>query len=110
MSRALGIPAVLIVALVGIYLYMQDARSNVAPATTGQQASSQAQSSVAATNFSQAAAAMQASYTENGTYAGAMLPGGSGVTLVRADAYSYCLQAGAEHEAGPNGQPQPGPC
>jgi hypothetical protein len=53
---------------------------------------------------------MQASYAANGTYAGATLPAGSGVFLVRADAYSYCLQAGNEHENGPNGQPQSGPC
>jgi hypothetical protein len=30
--------------------------------------------------------------------------------LVRADAYSYCLQSGDEHEDGPGGQPQPGGC
>jgi hypothetical protein len=57
---------------------------------------------------------MQAWFTENGTYAGATLPPGTGVTLVRADAGSYCLQAdvgGAqEHEVGPQGQPQAGPC
>ena len=29
---------------------------------------------------------------------------------VRADATGYCLQSGAEHEDGPGGQPQPGPC
>lgn len=112
MSRVLGIPAALVAALVGVYLYTQDAKSNVAPATTGQQAISQAQSSVAATNFSQAAAAMQASYAENGTYADATLPVGSGVVLATADAYSYCLQtsAGDQHEDGPDGQPQPGPC
>lgn len=112
MSRVLGIPAVLVVAVVAIYLYTQDAKSNVAPTTTGQQAITQAQSSVAATNLSQAAAAMQASYTQNGTYAGATLPVGSRVVLATADAYSYCLQtiAGDEHEVGPGGQPQPGPC
>lgn len=109
-TRVLGIPAVLLVAVVAIYLYTQDAKSNVAPATTGQQAISQAQSAVAATDFSQAAAAMQASYTQTGTYAGATLPIGTGVVLARADAYSYCLQAGNEHEDGPGGQPQPGPC
>jgi hypothetical protein len=36
------------------------------------------------------------------------------VTLVRADATSYCLQtvagAAVEHELGPGGQPQPGAC
>ena len=53
---------------------------------------------------------MQAFYTQSGTYAGATLPPGSGVVLVRADATSYCLQAGAEHEDGPGGLPQPGGC
>jgi uncharacterized protein (UPF0333 family) len=110
MSRVLGIPAVLVVALVGIYLYAQDAKSNGPTSPAGQQAITQAQSAVAATNFSQAAAAMQAAYTQSGTYAGATLPVGTGVVLVSADAYSYCLQAGDEHEDGPGGQPQPGAC
>ena len=70
----------------------------------------EAQSEVAATNFSQADAAMQAYFTQSGTYAGATLPLGTGVVLVRADATSYCLQAGNEHEDGPGGQPQPGAC
>jgi methylthioribose-1-phosphate isomerase len=110
MTRILGIPAVLVVALFGIYLYTQDAKTNGPTSASGQQAISQAESSVAATNLSQAVAAMQASYAENGTYAGATLPAGSGVVLVSADAYSYCLEAGNEHENGPNGQPQSGPC
>jgi hypothetical protein len=110
MSRVLGIPAVLVVALVGIYPYAQGAEPNGPTSTSGQQAISQARSTVAATNFSQAAAAMQASYMQTGTYAGATLPIGTGVVLARADAYSYCLQAGNEHEDGPGGQPQPGPC
>ena len=59
---------------------------------------------------------MQVAYAANGTYAGAQLPPGSGVVLVRADAASYCLQTtGAAstmmHETGPNGTAaQPGPC
>jgi hypothetical protein len=108
--RVLGIPAVLVVALIGIYLYTQDARSNGPTSPPGQQAITQAQSSVAAVNFAQADAAMQAYYTQSGTYAGATLPVGTGVVLARADAYSYCLQAADEHENGPSGQPQPGAC
>jgi hypothetical protein len=108
--RALGIPAVLVVALLGIYLYTQNAKSNGPTSTAGQQAITQAQSAVAATNFAQAAAAMQGFYAQSGTYAGATLPVGTGVVLVRADAYSYCLQSGNEHEDGPGGQPQPGGC
>jgi hypothetical protein len=110
MVRVLGIPAVLVVLLVGLYLNSQAAKSNGPTSQSGQQAITQAQSAVAATNFAQAGAAMQAYFTQNSTYAGATLPVGTGVTLVSAGAYSYCLQAGDEHEVGPGGQPQPGPC
>jgi hypothetical protein len=110
MLRIFGIPAVLVVALLGIYLFTKDAQSNGPTSASGQQAITQAQSAVAATNFSQADAAMQAYYTQSGTYAGAMLPVGTGVVLARADATSYCLQSGNEHENGPGGQPQPGGC
>lgn len=110
MGRTLTIPAVLVVAFVGLYLYSQDAKSNGPASVSGQQAVTRAQSAVAATNFAQADAAMQAFYAQSGTYAGATLPPGSGVVLVRAATASYCLQAGAEHEDGPGGQAQPGPC
>jgi len=53
---------------------------------------------------------MQAFFTENATYVGATLPVGTGVVLVSAASTTYCLQAGNEHEVGPNGQPAPGPC
>jgi hypothetical protein len=110
MLRILGIPAVLVAALLGAYLSMQNMRSNGPTSGSGQQAITQAQSEVAATNFAQADAAMQAYYTQNGTYAGATLPVGTGVILASADATSYCLQAGDEHEDGPGGQPAPGGC
>jgi hypothetical protein len=110
MVRTLSIAALLVPALVGIYLYSQDARSSVSTSASGQQAITQAQSEVSATNFAQAAAAMQAFYVQSGTYAGATLPPGTGVVLVRADPASYCLQAGGEYEEGPGGQPQPGAC
>jgi hypothetical protein len=45
----------------------------------------------------------------NGTYAGASLAG-FGVTLARADASSYCMQAHGSHLAGPGGVVQSGPC
>ena len=110
MLRTLGIPALLVVAVLGLYLYSQDAKSSGLTSTAGQQAITQAQSEVDATNFGQAEAAMQAFYVQNGTYVGAILPAGTGVALVRADAASYCLEAGDEHEVGPNGQPEPGGC
>lgn len=108
--RVLGLPALLVVVLVGGYVYVHGAQSSGPTSPAATQAVTQAQSAVAATNFGQAAAAMQAFYVESGTYAGATLPPGTGVALVRADATSYCLQAGDEHEDGPNGQPQPGAC
>jgi hypothetical protein len=78
------------------------------------QVEAEAASAAAGTNFQGAAPALQAWYAANGTYDGAALPPGSGVLLVRADTSGYCLQTPAgsavEHELGPGGSPQPGPC
>lgn len=110
MLRVLGIPALLVAVVVGIYLSAQSMQSNGPTSASGQQAITQAQSEVAATNFSQADAAIAAYFAQSGTYVGAVLPPGTGVVLVRADSTSYCLQAGDEHEDGPGGQAQPGGC
>lgn len=110
MLRVLGIPALLVAVVVGVYLSAQSMQSNGPSSASGRQAITQAQSEAAATDFSQADAAMGAFFAESGTYAGAVLPPGTGVVLVRADATSYCLQAGDEHENGPNGQALPGSC
>jgi hypothetical protein len=110
MLRVLGIPAFLIAVVVGLYLSAKSMQSNGPTSASGQQAITRAQSETAGLNFSQAAPALQAFYDQNGTYAGATLPPGTGVVLARADATSYCLQSGDEHEDGPGGQLQPGPC
>ena len=110
MVRLFGLPALLVVVLVGGYLYTQNTHSNGPTSAAGSQAVSQAQSAVAAANFSQAEQFMQAFYVQSGTYAGATLPPGTGVVLASADATSYCLEAGNEHVDGPGGQPQPGSC
>jgi hypothetical protein len=72
-----------------------------------------AQATAAAVTFQQAGVALEQSYALNGTYAGTDL-GGFGVTLVRADAASYCIQAGSGpslmHLAGPGGTPTAGRC
>lgn len=109
MVRVLGIPALLVVVFVGVYLSTQGAKSS-APTPGDQQAISQAQSVGAEADFGQVLPVLQAHFDQNQTYVGATLPPGSGVTLVRADATSYCLQDGDEHEIGPGGTPQPGPC
>ena len=59
--------------------------------------------------------ALQAWFAANGTYAGAILPDASGVTVARADSTGYCVETGDTttgmlHELGPGGTPQPGPC
>ena len=110
MLRVLGIPALLVAVVVGLYLSAKSMQSNGPTAASGQQAITQAQSAAAGLNFNQVVPALQAFYDLNGTYAGATLPAGSGVVLARADATSYCLQSGDEHEDGPGGQPAPGPC
>jgi hypothetical protein len=59
--------------------------------------------------FQQAQSALEDFRALNSTYAGASLAG-FGVTLVRADASSYCIQAGGSHLSGPGGTVQPGGC
>ena len=110
MLRVFGIPAFLVAVVAGLYLSAKSMQSNGPASASGQQAITQAQSATAGVNFDQAVPALQAFYDQNGTYAGATLPPGTGVILARADAASFCLQSGNEHEDGPGGAPQPGPC
>ncbi len=115
MTRTLGLSMLLVSLVIGGYLFLQEAKTSgpTAPAVT--QAETQAQAAVAATNFQGMSSVLQAWYSGNGTYAGAALPTGSGVALVRADASSYCLETigsstATMHETGPNGTPHPGAC
>jgi hypothetical protein len=110
MLRVIGIPSLLIVVFLGAYLSMKDLQQNGPTSQSGQQAITQAQSATAGLNFSQAVPGLQAYFDQNHTYVGATLPVGTGVTLVSATPTSYCLQDGNEHEVGPGGTPQPGPC
>jgi hypothetical protein len=114
MSRLLGLPLLLVALGVGGYLFTAQARNAGPTAPAVLQAKTRAESVVAGTNFQGAAASLQAWYAGNATYAGATLPPGSGVVLVRAGASAYCLETVAggavEHELGPGGQPQPGSC
>jgi hypothetical protein len=100
----------LVALAVGGYLMTKQMQSNGPTSPPVQQAITLAQGAVAATNFSGADAAMQAFFAQSGSYAGATLPPGSGAILVRADATSYCLQSGTEHENGPGGAPALGTC
>jgi hypothetical protein len=68
-----------------------------------------AQQSASGVAFEQAETELESQHALNGTYAGTAL-GGFGVTLVRADATSYCIQDSASHLDGPGGAPAAGPC
>lgn len=102
-----------VLALVGA-LWAMDARNNGPTSQNAQRVETQAQQVSAAVNFGTAAIQLQAYYAENNTYVGASLPPSFGVQLVRADATSYCLQAGTgtavQHVVGPGGTPAAGPC
>jgi hypothetical protein len=114
MSRTVGLPLLLVALVVGGYLFVAQSKSNGPSSAVVTQAETQAESFTAGTNFQAADQLMQAWYAQSGTYAGATMAPGSGVTLVRADATSYCLETVAgsavEHETGPGGTPEPGSC
>jgi hypothetical protein len=114
MARVFGLTLLLVALAIGAALYLRQSTAHSPAGPAIAQAEAQAQSAVAGTNFQGAVPLLQAWYAEYGTYAGATLPPATGVLLVRADTTGYCLQSGAgtavEHEVGPNGQPQPGPC
>jgi hypothetical protein len=77
-------------------------------------AKAQATAAVGSLNFTGAATELEAYKSEHATYAGAVLPPAFGVSVVRADAVAYCLQAGVggavQHFVGPGGTPAAGPC
>src|SRR3954465_14570359 len=60
----------------------------------------QAQAAASGGAFQQAQAQLEQQHALNGTYAGTSLAG-FGVTLVRADASTYCIQNPPAHLAGP---------
>jgi hypothetical protein len=67
---------------------------------------------VARAYFTGAEASLAVQRSATGSYAGAVLR--TPMTLVRADASSYCIQldrpSGQQHVNGPGGAPVPGPC
>jgi type II secretory pathway pseudopilin PulG len=81
---------------------------------TAESAESKASAAVSAMNFTAAANQLEAYHAQHATYADASVPRSFGVTLVRADTSSYCLQTGigsaAQHFAGPDGTAAAGDC
>jgi len=97
---------------VGGYLFAQQSKTEGPTSQAAQQDEAQATAAAAATSFDAALPTLQAWYADHGTYAGAVLPPAYGVTVVRGDATSFCLQSadGQAHETGPSGAPATGPC
>ena len=97
---------------VGGYLFAQQSKTAGPTSQAAQQAEAQATAAASATSFDAALPTLQAWYADHGSYAGAALPPSDGVTLVRGDATSFCLESadGHTHETGPDGAPAAGPC
>ena len=97
---------------IGGYLFAQQSKTDGPTSQAAQRAEAEATAAASATSFEAALPTLQAWFADHGTYAGAALPPSFGVTLVRGDATSYCLQSadGQSHETGPTGAPAAGPC
>ena len=114
MGRAFGLVALVSsLALVAVLMALNMQHSGPS-SSTAKRAEAEANVAVAGMNFTGAATELAAYQAEHTTYAGATLPPSFGVTLVRADAASYCLQAGTgtalQHFVGPGGPAAAGPC
>ncbi len=110
MTRSLGLPLLIICLAVGGFLFVKQSQTVGPTSSVAARAETQAAVEASATNFAAAAPVLQAWFADHGSYVGVTLPPVYGVTVVRADATSFCLQSATEHELGPGGQPLPGPC
>jgi hypothetical protein len=114
MGRSFGLVATLCSLAIVAILMAMNMQQNGPTSSTARKAEAQATAAVGTINFTQAATELAAFQAENGTYAGAALSPSFGVTLVRADAVSYCLQSGdgasVQHFTGPAGSAVAGPC
>ena len=112
--RSLSLLSLLAALAIGGYLFYAQTKTVGPTSETGKRAQEQAGAQVATANFQAATPVMQAHFAEHGTYVGAVVSPNYGVALARADATSYCLQAGTggavQHVVGPGGATAPGPC
>lgn len=114
MSRSLGVFSIVVsLAVVGV-LWALTMQHSGPTSSAARKAEQDASAAVSALNFTAAATQLEGYHGEHATYAGATVPPSFGVTLVRADATSYCLQTGvdtsARHYSGPNGAAAAGSC
>ena len=96
----------------GLFAMQSKSPGPAAAAVTQEQA--QALATATSETFAQVYPVLQADYTQAGTYVGAQLPVGSGITVAQATATSYCLETSVTgtlmHEDGPGGSPAAGAC
>jgi type II secretory pathway pseudopilin PulG len=114
MGRAFGLISIVVsLGLVGI-LWALTMQHSGPTSASARRAERDASAAVSAINFTAAATQLEAYHAENATYVGATVPPSFGVSLMRADAASYCLQTGvgssAQHFTGPSGAAAAGPC
>ena len=114
MTRTISAVGILLALAIGGWLFAEQSKNEGPTASAVTQAETQAIVATASSNFSQVVPALQGQYAQTGSYAGAQLPAGSGVTLASATSTSYCLEANLNgsivHEVGPGGSPAAGPC
>ena len=114
MSRGFGLVVMICSLAIVAVLMALNASQNGPTSKSARSAEAQATAAVGSLNFTGAGTELEAFHAEHGTYVGAALPPSFGVTLVRADAASYCLQAGiggsVQHFTGPGGTAAAGPC
>jgi len=106
-ARAFG--TVLLLLTLVVIAWMMTVQQSGSSRKQQTQAVDQAQATANGVAFQQAQAQLEQQHALNGTYAGTSLAG-FGVTLVRADASTYCIQNATAHLAGPGGTAATGPC
>ena len=114
MTKGVGLLFVVIsLAIVGALFAIQSKSQGPTSAAVSQ-AESQALATASLAIFSPVDQVLQVDYAQGGTYVGAQLLAGSGVTLAQATAVSYCLETNVNgtlmHETGPGGSPAAGSC
>jgi hypothetical protein len=107
MARAFG--TVLLLLTLVVIAWMMTVQQSGSSRKQQRQEVDRAQATANAVAFQQAQAQLEQQHALNGSYAGTSLAG-FGVTLVRADANTYCIQNAGAHLAGPGGAAATGPC
>jgi hypothetical protein len=105
MARGVPLLSLVVALLVGAFLWNGQTHGSSKPDRQVELA----RQTASAVTFQQAQSALEDFRAVNGTYAGASFAGFD-VKLARADASSYCIQAGGSHLMGPGGAVQPGSC